>query len=1225
MDPLTFNIPRLPKSYLSRQRLLEKMDDTLALRFLVVDAATGYGATTLVADWCRARNAENEVIPVWFTAAPHIDMLSSFAKELHRAAHCIDGLAETISETAQVDLHQQCQALLGGLSDAAVQSGMHLVVVIDEYERSASDDGFVKAFDELMDAASPHTHFVLIAHDTTRLPLARHRTAGRCGLLSVVDLAFTAEEARLFIQKSANCELTDEEAATLHALTYGWLPNLQLVCATISESSTVRSAFESLRNGTASPVLRFVEETLEALPLDSREFFTRCIRTTHPDRNMAVSAESNSDLGKWAERLYASYLIGKDSRNQIAPNPLLDGFLRRAERAEDVLPTAVFSEKDRFRRPETQGWQDTPAIEGHMQPFERADGEKLEQNVSDVLQLSLGTVPFVARRKCFEEFERLRSWPISFVYAPKGFGKTTALAAWAIEKSKAPESWRFTWISLEEDAARNVQLLAKQVRNALRNTGSAAETFAVIDMFELIADTDFAIELVSLGLTLPKESHLVFISSREPMFDRLGVTPFFDCNVINADALSFSEAETEAAYDALNVPSAQRNTQEIVEKFQGWPFKFFCEMAIVRNPSARGEASRAISSSLGSLLKTLSTEDVRFLKQTAFLDRFSKELCDYIFGSGSAETELESLRRSGLIVCENRGWWHIYLPLREYLLENATISFTPEIHTRFRRAYTWLAQHGYRVEAARQLLLSGNLSDPLSVTRAVLPDRKRLDSDIERKILTMPLTSFAESPNVCIVTAWAFLFAGNGEEALFWIERLESACKRLDAGSETRAAFENMIPCLKQKAFVFLGNPGHSIRIGCGLLENADAEMGTTAQALVRHALGEAYELDGQLDNAFTCFESAAILSSIEESPTLAAYIQYDLIWHVFRAGKTSDAAKQCKEALTACPKNLPIFAGLRFLDTLLKADQGDLADIDSARRECGASLSPLHNPDLYLDAGIAHARSLVMQGQESAALKALMKMMGDLHGLRIPRGALSAAGCERVELTLSVGLASDARAALHALESSAPSAGIVGANYLSYARACAAFAESRFDEALTQAEAIIQRTDGTRLHRFALRAMVLRACIFAEQGLSKHVEESLVSALRACQKAGTVYPFVLYRKILQPHIFALASSRNLDYLSLAHAKLVLLQISKASHGAFGSQESALTSLLTKKEQEILYLLCLGYSRAEMARALTLSLNTVKTHLNRIYAKLGVHTNAEAVAMAHDGGLVSNP
>ncbi|WP_327355232.1 response regulator transcription factor [Streptomyces sp. NBC_01304] len=62
---------------------------------------------------------------------------------------------------------------------------------------------------------------------------------------------------------------------------------------------------------------------------------------------------------------------------------------------------------------------------------------------------------------------------------------------------------------------------------------------------------------------------------------------------------------------------------------------------------------------------------------------------------------------------------------------------------------------------------------------------------------------------------------------------------------------------------------------------------------------------------------------------------------------------------------------------------------------------------------------------------------------------------------------------------------------------------------------------------------------------------------------------------------------------------------------------------LTERELEILGELARGLGNREIARALFISEATVKTHLGRIYDKLGVDTRAGAVAVAKEQRLLS--
>ena len=77
----------------------------------------------------------------------------------------------------------------------------------------------------------------------------------------------------------------------------------------------------------------------------------------------------------------------------------------------------------------------------------------------------------------------------------------------------------------------------------------------------------------------------------------------------------------------------------------------------------------------------------------------------------------------------------------------------------------------------------------------------------------------------------------------------------------------------------------------------------------------------------------------------------------------------------------------------------------------------------------------------------------------------------------------------------------------------------------------------------------------------------------------------------------------------------VLRRLVRRGDAALPGPASDLLGTLTERQREILEHAVLGFSRAEIADEMGLSVNTVRTHLQHILRKLGVHSTLEAVAM----------
>ena len=182
----------------------------------------------------------------------------------------------------------------------------------------------------------------------------------------------------------------------------------------------------------------------------------------------------------------------------------------------------------------------------------------------------------------------------------------------------------------------------------------------------------------------------------------------------------------------------------------------------------------------------------------------------------------------------------------------------------------------------------------------------------------------------------------------------------------------------------------------------------------------------------------------------------------------------------------------------------------------------------------------------------------------------------------------------------------------------------------------VLERSDSSQTALIALKDEVYD-CILADDQLPKNDGIELLKTLR---KNGNFIPFVVLCKLKKEEnkdfrekaysddeLNVAVNYFHFDTLSYWIHRLVdkyrqFLQADKLKTDLFQSSPEKMEELkeamktLTKREVEILNMIGAGKSNKEIAEELSISYWTVKNHIYNLFAKLGIHTRAEAIHFA---------
>lgn len=257
--------PRSP--LVQRKRLLEKLNQGLSSKLILISAAAGFGKTTVVSEWVQ----EAKLPTGWLSLDerdndPNRFWLYFVTALQQGVPHMGEATLAMLRSPEQLPF----EAFLTPLLNEFAQLQTNLILVLDDYHLITANI-IHDALNFVLEHLPNQAHLVVATRIHPPLSLAKLRVRAQLTELGADDLRFTDEEATTFLSQSLSEPLTESQIETLQNKTEGWVAGLQLATLSLKRTANSVSLIDSFKGNQQHILDYLVEEVLEhqSQPLQS--------------------------------------------------------------------------------------------------------------------------------------------------------------------------------------------------------------------------------------------------------------------------------------------------------------------------------------------------------------------------------------------------------------------------------------------------------------------------------------------------------------------------------------------------------------------------------------------------------------------------------------------------------------------------------------------------------------------------------------------------------------------------------------------------------------------------------------------------------------------------------------------------------------------------------------------------------------------------------------------
>ena len=854
---------------------------------------------------------------------------------------------------------------------------------------------------------------------------------------------------------------------------------------------------------------------------------------------------------------------------------------------------------------------------------------------------------------------------MTIISAPAGSGKTSLLRAWA---DRPGQRYRFTVLQVQRDQ-QDAQQFWLALLNAVRHTSATAgraepqaatpdfnapamvdrvlseladapgDVTLVIDDLHELTSPEALSQLTQLLISLPPHVHAILTTRHDLRLRLHQLRLAGELAEIRAADLRFTERETRELLDASGIALSAAGAALLHQRTEGWAAGLrLAALSLAGHPDPErfvaefSGSDRTVAEYLLAEMLDRQPPDVQdLLLRTCLLDRVNGELADLLTGRPGSERILLELEDANAFVESlnpQRTWFryhHLFGDMLRLQLRRTLPAEVPALH---RLAAGWFTSQGHEAEAIRHTQAAGDWPEAAQL----LADHS-FSLTLDGQAQTMQALAGAfppgtDYPGLALVRAMGDLAQGRLDEAAAHLAVAETYAETTPPGRQRhlQVALASLKLSLARRRGHLAGVIEQARFLASPVTGPSDEDIALDsdlrAVALMNLGTVEAWSLG--LPDAERHLQEGAVLAREIGRPYLEvgclAQLGFAYIFHsaaMPKADAFATTQQRCREAVALAERYgwgaEPVIAPALMTLAGTMVWLGEFDEGERWLRRTERALQTDTGPDIRLllhqTAGMLHAG----RGRRHEALEefgAAEDLASQLEGSQALASQMTG---WLLATQARLGLPGEARARLAALDDER-----AGSGEIRNARAVICLAEGDPADALGALRDVLDGTAPVLGYVTVVEAHLLAGLAHRELGDQRAANEAAERALALAESDRLVLPFAMT-----------GSAELLEALprhQTAHAAL-LADILDVLHGSSpaAKAQSPLPPAeeLSPGELRVLRYLPTNLSRPEIAGELSVSLNTVSTHLRSIYAKLQVRDRSSAVQRARELRLLA--